>query len=162
MNPSQEIRQALDRQQLTLRDAVRLRRGSHPLLPFRDVVHDARLRGERDPVADAEVSSDAGLARNRHVRPDLRGTGDAHLCHDDRMIADVHVVGDLHEVVDLRALADDRRSERGPVDGRVGPDLDVVLDLDLTDLSWARAQGTVRNLRDRRFDLYQITWKDRT
>ncbi len=38
----------------------------------------------------------------------------------------------------------------------------AIADLDLTDLSWARAQGTVRNLRDRRFDLYQITWKDRT
>lgn len=37
----------------------------------------------------------------------------------------------------------------------------AIADLDLTDLSWARAQGTVRNLRDRRFDLYQITWKDK-
>lgn len=33
-------------------------------------------------------------------------------------------------------------------------------DLDLSDLSWARAQGTVRNLRDRRFDLYNLKWTD--
>jgi predicted amidohydrolase len=32
-------------------------------------------------------------------------------------------------------------------------------DLDLSDLAWARAQGTVRNLRDRRFDLYRTTWR---
>jgi predicted amidohydrolase len=34
----------------------------------------------------------------------------------------------------------------------------TVADLNLADLNWARAQGTVRNLRDRRFDLYQIKW----
>ena len=36
----------------------------------------------------------------------------------------------------------------------------AVADLDLTDLAWARASGTVRNLRDRRFDLYQTQWTD--
>lgn len=34
----------------------------------------------------------------------------------------------------------------------------TIADLDLTDLSWARAQGTVQNLRDRRFDLYRTVW----
>ena len=36
----------------------------------------------------------------------------------------------------------------------------AVADLDFTDITWARAQGTVRNLRDRRFDLYKLDWKD--
>jgi len=36
----------------------------------------------------------------------------------------------------------------------------AIADLDISDLSWARAHGTVRNLRDRRFDLYGIRWKD--
>ena len=35
-----------------------------------------------------------------------------------------------------------------------------IADLDLTDLDWARAEGTVQNLRDRRFDLYRIKWSD--
>ncbi len=34
----------------------------------------------------------------------------------------------------------------------------TMADLDLTGLSWARAQGTVQNLRDRRFDLYKTVW----
>ncbi len=34
-----------------------------------------------------------------------------------------------------------------------------VADLDLSDLAWARRQGTVRNLRDRRFDLYRTIWR---
>jgi predicted amidohydrolase len=37
----------------------------------------------------------------------------------------------------------------------------TIADLNLSDLTWARAQGTVRNLRDRRFDLYQINWADK-
>jgi predicted amidohydrolase len=34
-----------------------------------------------------------------------------------------------------------------------------VADLDLSDLAWARSQGTVRNIRDRRFDLYRTVWR---
>jgi predicted amidohydrolase len=34
-------------------------------------------------------------------------------------------------------------------------------DLRLDDLMQARASGTVQNLRDRRHDLYQTTWKRR-
>ncbi|MBI1340937.1 GNAT family N-acetyltransferase [bacterium] len=34
----------------------------------------------------------------------------------------------------------------------------TIADLDLNDLSWARAQGTVQNMRDRRFDLYKTVW----
>ena len=36
----------------------------------------------------------------------------------------------------------------------------AVADLDLSDLAWARREGTVRNLRDRRFDLYRLVWRD--
>ncbi|RIJ31555.1 carbon-nitrogen hydrolase family protein [Henriciella algicola] len=36
----------------------------------------------------------------------------------------------------------------------------VMADLDLTDLNFARSEGVVRNLRDRRFDLYRVAWKD--
>lgn len=36
----------------------------------------------------------------------------------------------------------------------------VVADLNLSQLDWARSQGSVRNLRDRRFDLYKTRWTD--
>jgi predicted amidohydrolase/GNAT superfamily N-acetyltransferase len=36
----------------------------------------------------------------------------------------------------------------------------TVADLDLDDLAWARREGTVRNLTDRRFDLYRTVWKN--
>ncbi|MGF1454425.1 MAG: GNAT family N-acetyltransferase [Alphaproteobacteria bacterium] len=38
----------------------------------------------------------------------------------------------------------------------------TIADLNLSDLSWARAQGTVQNLRDRRFDLYRTVWEKQT
>lgn len=34
----------------------------------------------------------------------------------------------------------------------------TIADVNLADLTWARAEGTVRNLSDRRFDLYRIAW----
>jgi predicted amidohydrolase/ribosomal protein S18 acetylase RimI-like enzyme len=34
----------------------------------------------------------------------------------------------------------------------------TISDLNLADLTWARAEGTVQNLGDRRFDLYRIAW----
>ncbi|MEM9784525.1 MAG: nitrilase-related carbon-nitrogen hydrolase, partial [Pseudomonadota bacterium] len=37
----------------------------------------------------------------------------------------------------------------------------AVADLNLSTLSWARAQGSVRNLRDRRFDLYRVSWTEK-
>ncbi|MGB3738011.1 MAG: GNAT family N-acetyltransferase [Pontixanthobacter sp.] len=36
----------------------------------------------------------------------------------------------------------------------------TISDINLADLSWARAEGTVRNLADRRFDLYRIEWDE--
>ena len=34
----------------------------------------------------------------------------------------------------------------------------TISDVNLADLQWARAEGTVRNLSDRRFDLYRVEW----
>ena len=36
----------------------------------------------------------------------------------------------------------------------------IVADLNLATVQWARAKGSVRNLRDRRFDLYRTRWSD--
>jgi predicted amidohydrolase/ribosomal protein S18 acetylase RimI-like enzyme len=37
----------------------------------------------------------------------------------------------------------------------------TISDVNLADLTWARAEGTVQNLNDRRFDLYRIAWSAR-
>jgi hypothetical protein len=43
-------------------------------------------------------------------------------------------VTELDEIIDFRPLADDRVSNPAAIDGRVGPDLDVVLNNDTTEL----------------------------
>ncbi len=60
---------------------------------------------------------------------------------DEAVSADAHVVGDLHEIVDLGVFADDRVGHGAAVDGRVGADLDIVLDDDAADLRNALRAG---------------------
>ena len=53
-----------------------------------------------------------------------------------------HVVADLDEIVDLGALADHGVADGAAVDGRVGADLDIILDddpADLRHLAWPSA-----------------------
>ncbi len=50
------------------------------------------------------------------------------------MVPHDNVVSDMDKVVDLGSLAYDSRSERGAVNGCVGPDLHVVMDNDIADL----------------------------
>ncbi|AKH41231.1 putative amidohydrolase/ribosomal protein S18 acetylase RimI-like enzyme [Altererythrobacter atlanticus] len=38
----------------------------------------------------------------------------------------------------------------------------TISDVNLADIAWARAEGTVKNLADRRFDLYRIEWEEGT
>src|SRR5690349_4683061 len=80
------------------------------------------------------MSADAGLAAEHGVVPHAGAAGDPDLRTEDGVAADRDVVRDLHEVIDLRPLPDDRAAETGPVQGRVGADLDVVLDHDVPHL----------------------------
>ena len=53
-------------------------------------------------------------------------------------------MADLNEAVDLRSAFDTRLSHRCPVDGRVGPDLDVVLDDDAARLRYLKPLAVFR------------------
>src|SRR5450755_896106 len=50
------------------------------------------------------------------------------------MFSDDHVVRDLHEVIDLRAFFDPRAAEARAIDRRIRTNLDIVVDLDDSDL----------------------------
>ena len=68
----------------------------------------------------------AGLPSDHDPFADRRTPRDADLGHDDAVFSHGHVVGDLDQVVDFGALPDVGGSERGPVDGDVGADFDVI------------------------------------
>src|SRR5258705_4964123 len=80
------------------------------------------------------------MSRNSRLRSDdaiisqSRAAGEADLAHHQAMPANGHVVRDMHEVINLGALADDRGTEGAAVNGRVGPDLHVIMDDHFADL----------------------------
>src|SRR5258706_10004482 len=80
------------------------------------------------------MPGEARLPGHDDVIAEDRGAGDADLGDEQAVFADADVVSDLDEVVDLGPFTDDRFAERGTVDGRAGPDLDVVVEADDADL----------------------------
>src|SRR5262245_34569394 len=79
-------------------------------------------------IAEGHVIGHPHLPGQDHAAAETGGARDSDLGDDDAMLADLHVVGDLHEVIDLGAAPDDGLPQHGPIDGRVGADLHVVLD----------------------------------
>src|ERR1700676_3902147 len=68
----------------------------------------------------------AYLAAENNVVSQLRAPGNAGLRDDQAMLADGHVVRNLDQVINLRAFADDRRTERSPINGHVRADFHVI------------------------------------
>ncbi len=124
----------LNGEQNALGFAIGLGRRAEPFIVRRDVVHDARLRGDLYAVADLQVAGDADLPTELRVVADLGAAGDADLRDDDTVLADLDVVADLHEVIDLGTPADGRRAEGATIDGDIGAQLNVVVDDDTADL----------------------------
>ena len=80
---------------------------------------------------DAQVAGHTRLTAHHDVVFYDRAAGNPDLRGQQHPLPDRHAVGDLHQVVDLRAGADARLADGGPIDRRVGPDLDVVFDDDV-------------------------------
>ena len=114
--------------------ARRVGRGAQDLTLRGDRAMDAGLRADDGELADLGVVLDPGLAAHDDVVARLATAGDPDLPAEQVVLADPVVVADHDEVVDLGPLAQDGRLEGSPVDRAVGPDLDVVVDLDRADL----------------------------
>src|SRR5580698_8417207 len=107
--------------------------------------HGARFYPEGF-IAHRLAAEHAGLSAENHARADVRVVANAHLSrqhsalahrarsadtgshHQDHILADVAVVANVYQVVDLRPAADARLGQRAAINGRIGADLDVVLD----------------------------------
>src|SRR5215212_1614691 len=95
-----------------------------------DVVARGALGREHHVVADFEVTGDARLTGEDDAAADARAAGEPHLRAEEGVLADRARVADLDEVVDLGAARDARLADRGAVDGRARPYLDIVFDDD--------------------------------
>lgn len=106
-------------------------RGSpgHPGAGFH-VFFDSRSRRDHGLIPDREVIDQAGLPSDHDPLADCRTARDAHLGYDDPVFSHGHVMSDLDQVVDFCALPDVGGSERGPVDRHIGSDFDVIFNDD--------------------------------
>ena len=73
-------------------------------------------------VGNADLTGQHGEVANCHA------AGDTDLRDNQAVATDRAVVSDLHKIIDLGALADYGIAGGAAVDGRIGADLDVVLD----------------------------------
>src|SRR5215813_8870329 len=96
--------------------------------PAGDVGDHPGLRAQHGAVSDAHVIADSHLTAQDDALSDAARARDAGLRRDHGILTDLDVVGHHDEVVDLHAAPHDRWSERAAIDGRIGADLDVVLD----------------------------------
>ncbi len=90
--------------------------------------------GEARAVPDVDMSRAPGLPPHEDAAPQPRAAREPALRGDDRKIPHLAVVRDHDEIVDLHAPADPGDSRRGAIDRRQRADLDVVADLDRSDL----------------------------
>src|SRR5271166_2049632 len=83
---------------------------------------------------DADVVGNANLASHHDAIFQHRAAGKSGLRGDYNVFSNLAVVGNVYQVVDFRSSTDARHVQGSAVDGRVSADLDVVLDLEPSDL----------------------------
>ena len=93
-----------------------------------DVPADAGLGGDHDAVADGVVAGACGLTGEDDIFSDPGGAGEADLRAEEGIFTDGAAVADLDEVIYFGSSANAGLADRGPVDGGVGLDLDVVFE----------------------------------
>ena len=87
------------------------------------------MRTDGGVIANLDMPNDTGLTANQDTLTDPDTAGNSGLRCDDRILADHNVVRDLHEIVDLCSLLNPGSAKPGAIDGRVGADLDIIVDL---------------------------------
>src|SRR5262245_27897636 len=83
---------------------------------------------EAGMLADPNLSTDHGMWSHRGA------SGNSRLCRDHSVFSDFNVVRYLNQVVEFSAASHDCGFQRAPIDTRIRPDLDVILDDDLSNL----------------------------
>src|SRR6266566_6408767 len=100
-----------------------------PPCPAADVLGNTTLRTDGGVIANLDMPNDTSLTANQDTLTDPHTAGNSGLRCDDGILADHNVVCDLHEIVDLCSLLDPGSAKTGAIDGRVGADLDIIVDL---------------------------------
>src|SRR5260370_941432 len=132
-DPIEQLAQPMNPSDLPLRLRQRHSWRAKPCAA-RQVLRNAALRRDNRVVLDCKMANDPDLSGHHHFFSDAGAAGIAGLGGDDGMLSNNDVVRDLHEIVDLNALLDPGPTESSSINGCVCPDLDVVVDLNNSEL----------------------------
>lgn len=107
---------------------------AHDATVGRDIVGYARLSADGNAVANLDMACHANLPCKHAMVTDVRGAGNANLGGHDGITPDCGVVRYLNKVVKLCAVANTGASHGRTVYGCVCANLDIVGNLDVTQL----------------------------
>jgi len=91
------------------------------------------LGGENHPIPKSTVPGNTGLPGKNGIGSNGRRPSQPRLSTDQRIFSHFGTMTDLNEIIDLGAVRDLRFAHRGPVDARVGLNIDVIANAD-----WSR------------------------
>ena len=99
-------------------------------LAVRHRLSHAGLGADSGAVSDGQVPGDPGLPCQNGVFANSDTAGDTDLGYQNCIFADDDIVRDMHQIVGLNSPSDEGFAEGGPVNGVVGTDFNIIIDLD--------------------------------
>jgi len=105
-------------------------RGSRYDLVMGHVIVDCRPRGGDTAISYSEMAGYTHLSPQDYALADVYTSRDPNLGNDDGALPDGDVMADLYQIIDLDPLLNPSATNGGTVNGGIGPDLHVVVDLD--------------------------------
>src|SRR5262249_26241349 len=133
LHPVKKFPQPPHPRQVHFRFLQRYRR-SRPPHPAVEILGDASLCPDHRTVADLNVPNDTGLTANHYALANSHASSNSRLGSYNGVFADHHVMRDLHQIINLCSRLNPSPTETRPIDGRVGTDFHIVVDLDNPDL----------------------------
>src|SRR6267142_1277303 len=100
-----------------------------------DVVRHRRSPREDHVVGHGHVRGDNGSAARDELPPNLGGAARHEARRVEPVLAQVAVVGDMANIVEFGARTNVRGGERGTVHGAVASDFDIIVNLDVAEMT---------------------------
>jgi hypothetical protein len=134
LNSGIEFGQAANTGQLLLLFLDRRRWITEKHLSRWDTFTHSTLGRDNNLIPYLHVPHDADLAGQGHIIAQPGATGDSRLGYKDTVLPNHYIVGNLHQIIDLGPLLNPSAAKSRPVNGRIGADFHVIIDLDDADL----------------------------
>src|SRR5215469_13564450 len=118
-----------------LLDRTRRRSPEHDSLASNHfLAGNTTLGAQNGACLDPHVIGNSNLPADDHLVLDHGAAGDPGLCSDHDILTNVDVVSHMHEVINFRSAADASYVQGATIYGRVRADLDVIFDLQASNL----------------------------